>query len=124
MTRKTKNPAIELIAGFPYHDWCRRDESNTRPSHYETVLTAKRCRLRVNRSFNSCPLTTLELRMNLTSEQVLAAMPGWWAPLGRKAVAWVLQGPSWVPFIVRRVPLRFCVLVARVAVYRLSWRLK
>jgi len=29
---KGKNPATDVIAGF---HWCRRDESNTRPSHYE-----------------------------------------------------------------------------------------
>ena len=32
---KKKNPAIYLIAGNPLFIWCRRDESNTRPSHYE-----------------------------------------------------------------------------------------
>ena len=30
-----KKPATKLIAGFPFVLWCRRDESNTRPSHYE-----------------------------------------------------------------------------------------
>lgn len=34
-TPKRKKPAIFWIAGFHYCDWCRRDESNTRPSHYE-----------------------------------------------------------------------------------------
>ena len=33
--REKKNPAIFWIAGFPLLTWCRRDESNTRPSHYE-----------------------------------------------------------------------------------------
>ena len=32
---KSKNPATKKIAGFPLLYWCRRDESNTRPSHYE-----------------------------------------------------------------------------------------
>ena len=35
IVRKKKNPATVLIAGFPLFTWCRRDESNTRPSHYE-----------------------------------------------------------------------------------------
>ena len=30
-----KNPATFSIAGFLLLAWCRRDESNTRPSHYE-----------------------------------------------------------------------------------------
>ena len=34
-TQKEENPATKLIARFPDCDWCRRDESNTRPSHYE-----------------------------------------------------------------------------------------
>ena len=34
MRPKSRKPAIEYIAGFPL-SWCRRDESNTRPSHYE-----------------------------------------------------------------------------------------
>ena len=32
---KEKGFATKLIAMNPYLYWCRRDESNTRPSHYE-----------------------------------------------------------------------------------------
>ena len=32
---KWKKPAIFSIASFCFFTWCRRDESNTRPSHYE-----------------------------------------------------------------------------------------
>ncbi len=35
MALQKKKPAMFSIAGFPCIDWCRRDESNTRPSHYE-----------------------------------------------------------------------------------------
>ena len=35
MTRKRRKSAIVWIADFLLFAWCRRDESNTRPSHYE-----------------------------------------------------------------------------------------
>ena len=35
MTTKEKGFAITFVTANPYLYWCRRDESNTRPSHYE-----------------------------------------------------------------------------------------
>ena len=35
MSPKEKGFAITFITPNPYIHWCRRDESNTRPSHYE-----------------------------------------------------------------------------------------
>ena len=33
--RQKKKRATELIARFPLLYWCRKEESNPRPSHYE-----------------------------------------------------------------------------------------
>lgn len=48
--------------------------------------------------------------MNLTSHQVLEAMPRWWPSLVRWAVAFTLKGPWWMPIELRKVPLRLCAL--------------
>ncbi|MFT4242562.1 MAG: hypothetical protein QM569_09775 [Acidovorax sp.] len=45
--QKEKKPATVLIASFPLLTWCRRDESNTRPSHYEWEVIALFCLLLV-----------------------------------------------------------------------------